>query len=99
VARTELTDVDGANEPFVDVRQRSEYDSGHVPNARHAELGAIASGTVPVPPGATVMCGHGERAMSAASLLERRRPDARLRVLVGGPDEWSAAHHTPLRRA
>jgi rhodanese-related sulfurtransferase len=36
------------------------------------------------------MCGHGERAVTAASLLERagRRDVA---VVVGGPDEWAAA--------
>jgi hydroxyacylglutathione hydrolase len=36
------------------------------------------------------MCGHGERAMTAATLLERagRRDIA---VLAGGPDDWAAA--------
>jgi rhodanese-related sulfurtransferase len=41
-----------------------------------------------------VMCGHGERAATAASLLERAgRTD--ISVLVGGPDDWAAAHATP----
>jgi hydroxyacylglutathione hydrolase len=44
-----------------------------------------------LPSGSTVvMCGHGERAMSAASLLERSgRAD--LAVLDGGPDDWTRA--------
>jgi rhodanese-related sulfurtransferase len=37
----------------------------------------------------TVMCGHGERAMSAASLLAARGVTAR--VFDGGPDTWSTA--------
>ena len=38
----------------------------------------------------TVMCGHGERAMTGASVLERAgRHD--LSVLRGGPADWAAA--------
>jgi rhodanese-related sulfurtransferase len=73
-----------------------------VPGAAHVELGALAAGIDAglehhVPPGpVVVMCGHGERAMGAASLLERagRREVA---VLLGGPEEWSAAAGTPLQ--
>ena len=36
------------------------------------------------------MCGHGERAMGAASLLERAG-HRNLTVLEGGPDDWAAA--------
>jgi len=42
-----------------------------------------------------VMCGHGERAMSAASLLARAGHHG-LAVLDGGPDQWSAATGRPL---
>jgi hypothetical protein len=36
------------------------------------------------------MCGHGERAMTGASLLEQRgRTD--LTVVAGGPEDWAAA--------
>ncbi|GAA0513910.1 hypothetical protein GCM10011581_49640 [Saccharopolyspora subtropica] len=42
-----------------------------------------------------VMCGHGERAMSGASLLEQAgRRD--LAVLEGGPDDRSRATGRPL---
>jgi hypothetical protein len=39
------------------------------------------------------MCGHGERAMTAASLLARTRRTglAVLAVLAGGPGDWSTA--------
>jgi rhodanese-related sulfurtransferase len=43
-----------------------------------------------------VMCGHGERAMSAASLLVRcGRTD--LAVMAGGADAWSASTGQPLQ--
>jgi glyoxylase-like metal-dependent hydrolase (beta-lactamase superfamily II)/rhodanese-related sulfurtransferase len=99
LARTELTTVRGANGPLVDVRQQSEFATGHIPGARHVELGAIANGSARVPSGVTVMCGHGDRAMSAASLLQRHGPTVNLRVLVGGPEEWADTHNTSLDRA
>ena len=98
LARTDLVDAATATGPFVDVRQESEFVAGHVPGARHAELGAIASGAHAVAPDSAVMCGHGERAMSAASLLERQTHDANVRVVVGGPEEWAAGHRESLAR-
>jgi len=73
----------------VDVRQRREYEAGHLPGARNVELGSIAEAELPPGPVA-VMCGHGERAMTAASLLARQRGE--VTVLTGGPDEWVEAH-------
>jgi hydroxyacylglutathione hydrolase len=75
----------------LDIRQDNEYDAGHVPGALHLELGSLMSHLPDLPSGSTVvMCGHGERAMSAASLLERSgRAD--LAVLDGGPDDWTRA--------
>jgi glyoxylase-like metal-dependent hydrolase (beta-lactamase superfamily II)/rhodanese-related sulfurtransferase len=99
MSRTELVDAAVATGPFLDVRQQSEFAGGHVPGAHHAELGALARGTIRVPSGTTVMCAHGERAMSAASALERSQHGARVRVLVGGPDEWAATHQESLERA
>jgi hypothetical protein len=41
------------------------------------------------------MCGHGERAMGAASLLARSGR-SQVTVLVGGPQDWSSATARPL---
>jgi len=69
----------------LDIRRDSEYDAGHLPGAEHRELGELQRHTGDLPAGPlVVMCGHGERAMSAASLLVRA--GARdVRVLDGGP--------------
>ncbi len=82
--------------PLIDVRQRSEYAAGHVPRALHVELGQLAEGHAGhIGAGAAVMCGHGERAMTAVSLLERSgRRD--LAVVVGGPDDWAEQSGQPL---
>ncbi|MFG3437276.1 rhodanese-like domain-containing protein [Nonomuraea sp. NPDC047897] len=76
--------------PYLDVRQDSEYAAGHVPGAQHVELGELPGHAADVPAGAVVACGHGERAMTAASLLERAG-HTDLTVLNGGPAEYAAA--------
>jgi hydroxyacylglutathione hydrolase len=80
----------------LDIRQDSEFASGHVPSAQHVELGGLASAVATLPPGpVTVMCGHGERAMTAASILEHAgRYD--VSVLAGGASDWAAAHEISL---
>ena len=87
--------VVGPNEvghtPVLDIRHDNEFDAGHVPGARHIELGALPAKAAEVPEGPTVvMCGHSERAMGAASLLARAgRSD--ISVLDGGPQDWAEA--------
>ncbi|MFJ2028626.1 rhodanese-like domain-containing protein [Streptosporangium sp. NPDC087985] len=80
----------------LDVRQDSEYAAGHVPGAAHIELGELPVRAVDVPREPTVvMCGHGERAMTAASLLAQAG-HRQVRVLDGGPDDWAKATGQPL---
>jgi hydroxyacylglutathione hydrolase len=83
-------------ERVLDIRQDSEFAAGHVPGAEHSELGSLANGSAALAEGpVTVMCGHGERAMSAASVLERAgRDDAS--VLLGGPSDWAASRGVDL---
>lgn len=90
VETTALVPADRVDSTVIDVRQRSEYEAGHVPGARNIELGDITAADVPDGPLA-VMCGHGERAMTAASLLARQGRRA-VTVLDGGPAEWSRVH-------
>jgi rhodanese-related sulfurtransferase len=91
VTRTRLVNAGEVAGAVVDIRQAAEFAGGHLPGAHHVELGALADrlGEVPREP-LVVMCGHGERAMGAASLLERAG-HRDVSVLVGGPTEWAAA--------
>lgn len=87
-----LTRADGLGGARVlDIRQTLEFTAGHVPGAVHVELGELAQQVEDLPAEPTVvMCGHGERAMGAASLLERAG-HRDLAVLDGGPQDWADA--------
>jgi hydroxyacylglutathione hydrolase len=80
-------EMDATN--VVDVRQASEATAGHLPGARLIELGSLAEHASDLPTGpATVMCGHGERAATAASVLERAGHHE-VSVLAGGAHDWA----------
>jgi rhodanese-related sulfurtransferase len=75
-------------ERVLDVRQRSEWDAGHVDGSRHAFVGDLA-GSRDLPDIANagdptwVICASGHRAAIAASLLDREGLPVRL-VRRGG---------------
>lgn len=88
---TPLVGVDQLAGTVLDVRQDAEFASGHVPGAGHVELGALAEHAKGLDDGpVVVMCGHGERAATAASILEARGRDG-IAILDGGPGDWIAA--------
>ncbi len=72
---------------LVDVRQANEFGEGHVPGAINVEVASVAAGDIPATP-VTVMCGHGERAMTAASMLAGQGHHA-VSVFDGGPGTWA----------
>ncbi len=80
---------------IVDVRQDAEFTAGHIPGALHVELGSLDGTQIAATSPLTLMCGHGERAMGAASILEAAG-HRDLAVAVGGPSEWAAASGRPL---
>jgi len=89
----ELVDARGIQDRAVlDIRERDEYDDGHLPGAHNVPLGKLRTEPDPDDKAAdrptVVMCGHGERAMGAASLLARAGR-TRLAVLDGGPEDWA----------
>jgi glyoxylase-like metal-dependent hydrolase (beta-lactamase superfamily II)/rhodanese-related sulfurtransferase len=89
----EVAHQDGGT--VLDVRQDAEFAAGHLPGAAHVELGALA-GADELPVGLlAVMCEHGERAMTGASLLQRAG-HGDLTVLLGGASDWSRATGRPL---
>jgi glyoxylase-like metal-dependent hydrolase (beta-lactamase superfamily II)/rhodanese-related sulfurtransferase len=91
LAATRLVGPSDVDTQVVDVRQATEIAAGHLPGARLIELGDLAGHAAGLPDVATtVMCGHGERAATAASLLERAGHH-QLSILDGGPDDWVRA--------
>ncbi|MFI1164620.1 rhodanese-like domain-containing protein [Streptomyces sp. NPDC020801] len=73
-----------------DVRPIADFAAGHIPGAVGIELGDLPVRAGEAPARAVVHCGHGERAMTAASLLRcAGRED--VAVLAGGPDDWARA--------
>jgi hydroxyacylglutathione hydrolase len=92
VTPTDMTEV----RRVLDIRQRSEFAAGHVPGAAHSELGSLSAAADSLADGhVTVMCGHGERAMSAASVLERAGRDD-VSVMLGGPSDWAVSRGVDL---
>ena len=84
-----LGQVDPAD--VIDVRQASEYTAGHLPGAAGIELGALAAAAAGLAGRPVVtMCGHGERAATAASLLERAGHRG-VAILRGGSADWADA--------
>lgn len=95
---SEAAGLDGRQ--VLDVRQKSEWAAGHIPGAAHRELGALTgpaetAGLADGP--VTVMCEHGERAMTATSLLTARGATG-VSVLGGGPGDWAKAAGEPLEQ-
>ena len=76
----------------LDVREPDEYARGHIDGALHIPLGDLQSRVDEVPGDRPVVvyCGHGERASSAVSLLERAGLD-QVSNLNGGFEAWMDA--------
>lgn len=93
-----VSPADLAGKRVLDIRQDSEYAAGHVPGAAHLELGDIAEHAAEYADGpVVVMCGHGERAMGAASLLVRAGATG-VRVLDGGAHDVAKAMDLELEQ-
>ncbi|MFF5476362.1 rhodanese-like domain-containing protein [Streptomyces sp. NPDC012935] len=93
----EFVAADGVGgRPVLDVRQQSEWDAGHIPDAVGIELGALPTRTDEAPRSPVVHCTRGERAMTAASVLQREG-HTNVSVLKGGPTDWSRATDRPLQ--
>ena len=91
LASARLVGPSDVDTQVVDVRQANEHAGGHLPGAHLIELASLTQHATDLPdPATTLMCGHGERAATAASLLERAGHH-QLSILDGGPDDWANA--------
>ncbi|MGI8594669.1 MAG: MBL fold metallo-hydrolase [Solirubrobacteraceae bacterium] len=79
----------------LDVRERSEWDEGHLPGSLHRpyhDLRVLPDGLDPQRPVAAV-CASGQRSATAASLLRRLGVGEVLHVADGGVPAWRKAGH------
>ena len=95
IRRIRLVPAAEAAGTILDVRQDAEFAAGHIPGALHVELGSLGGTGIAAGGPLTLICGHGERAMSAASILAAAG-HRDLAVAVGGPSDWAAASGRPL---
>ncbi len=74
---------------LIDVRQRSEWDEGHIPGAIHFEGGRVAWEELPFPHDKplVIQCSSGNRSMSVSSVL-RRRGYHNVIQIEGGIKQW-----------
>jgi hydroxyacylglutathione hydrolase len=92
----ELPDRDGLQ--ILDVRERSEWDEGHIPGSHFMpwhDIDGLPDGLDPDRPIA-VVCNSGQRAAVAASLVQRHGGQA-IHVIEGGVPAWGRLGH-PLER-
>jgi hydroxyacylglutathione hydrolase len=85
---------------ILDVRERAEWDEGHIPGSVHTpyhDIYEIPDGVDPARPVA-VVCASGQRAAVAASLLARYGAEHVLHVTAGGVGHWERAGH-PVERS
>jgi glyoxylase-like metal-dependent hydrolase (beta-lactamase superfamily II)/rhodanese-related sulfurtransferase len=74
----------------LDVRERSEFDAGHIPGSVFAPWHDIVGIPDGLDPGreVAVICGSGQRSAVAASLLQRYGAERVLHVTDGGVPRW-----------
>jgi rhodanese-related sulfurtransferase len=80
---------------LIDVRQRHEYDAGHIPGGRLIELADLSSqaATIDRDRPVVVYCRSGGRSAMATEALQQAGYDAH--NMVGGMIDW-AAHGLPM---
>jgi glyoxylase-like metal-dependent hydrolase (beta-lactamase superfamily II)/rhodanese-related sulfurtransferase len=94
VQTVEIIEPDHIDRPVLDVRQLDEYSEGHVPGSTHIELGSLPTAALPAGPVAT-MCGHNERSMTAASILQQGGVTD-VAAVRGGYNAWADCdNHQP----
>jgi hydroxyacylglutathione hydrolase len=83
---------------LIDVRQRSEWDQGHIPGAIHFEGGRVAWEDLPFPHDKplAIQCSSGNRSMAVSSVLRRRGYQDVIQV-EGGIRQWEKNGFETLR--
>jgi hydroxyacylglutathione hydrolase len=75
---------------ILDVRERQEWDAGHIPGSSFEawhDIRAVPAGLDPSRPIAAI-CGSGQRSATAASLIQRFGGEQVIHVVDGGVPAW-----------
>ena len=89
-----------ADVQILDVREEDEWRAGHIPGSTFKpwhDIAALPEGLDPSAPIA-VMCASGQRAATAASLIQRHGARHVLHVVDGGVGTWGRLGH-PIETA
>jgi hydroxyacylglutathione hydrolase len=94
----EITNADAAKvyeekgATFVDVREKSEWQAGHMPGAIHIPLGDLTrrAGELPKDTRIITVCRSGNRSLYAVDMLQAQG-HADVKSMAGGMIEWSTA--------
>ena len=99
IERLPLADLkgraDGTDLQIIDVRERAEWDAGHIPDSVFTpwhDITEVPDGLDSSKPIA-VVCGSGERAAVGASLIQRFGGDDVIHVIDGGVPKWKGLGH------
>jgi rhodanese-related sulfurtransferase len=95
LSATEATHlINRRNAVVIDVRSAEEYARGHLPQARHLELGELGGKVAQIAKNKAnpvlLVCQTGQRAQRAETLL-KEAGYAEVHVLQGGVDAWQQA--------
>ncbi len=85
---------------ILDVRERGEWEAGHIPGSLFApwhDIRSLPEGFDPKRPVA-VLCASGQRSAVASSLVQRHGAAEVIHVVEGGVARWDALGH-PVERA
>jgi hydroxyacylglutathione hydrolase len=101
IERLPLADLPGraGDVQILDVREQGEWDEGHIPGSAFTpwhDIDGLPDGLDPSRPIA-VVCGSGQRAAVAASLVQRHGGAHVIHVIDGGVPAWGRLGH-PLER-
>lgn len=80
---------------ILDVREQQEWNTGHIPGSAFTpwhDITGLPDGLDPERPIA-VICGSGQRAATAASLIQRHRAQHVIHIVDGGVPKWERLGH------
>jgi len=83
----------GTDLTILDVRDRSEFEAGHIPGSIHIPYGELGDriGELPADRPIAAICSGGKRSGLAASILQREGVDQVIHVGGGGVRNWERA--------